>query len=380
VIDARHDARFMAAALAVGWRGQGRTAPNPSVGAVIVRPGPQRPVVVGAARSADGGRPHAEPLAIAQAGAAARGATAYVTLEPCSHVSRTPPCADVLVEAGVAGVVIAIEDCNPEVAGGGIARLRDAGIPVRIGVRPREAAYDLRGHVSRMMRGRPHVALKLALAADGAIGRTDAPPGAGALGISCPASRVRAHLLRANHDAIAVGVGTVIADDPRLTCRLPGMGDRSPQRVVFDTEARTAPGAALLREPAAAPALVLVGEGAPRARTAALTDAGAELITLPRAGSRLDLAAALGVLGARGITMLLVEGGARLAEALAAEALVDEAFVITSNRPLAAGAAAVRPFGGDAAGALSAQLALARRTLVGEDAWMHLMRACSPGS
>ena len=315
-----NDARLMAAALAVGRQGQGRTAPNPPVGALIVRDGPSGPVIVGLGRTRDGGRPHAERVALDQAGSAARGATAYVTLEPCSHFGQTPPCADALVAAGVARVVVGAADPNPLVAGGGAATLRAHGIAVTFAVREAEAMRDLAGHISRMTKGRPHVALKLALSADGAIGRR----GEGQLSITGASARTRAHILRAESDAIAVGVGTVCADDPSLTCRLPGMAEASPRRVIFDTEARTPPTARMLSELDRAPVTLCVGEGADARRLGALETAGAELLVLPRgAGGRVDLHAALEHLSQRGIATVLVEGGAALADALLEGDLVD---------------------------------------------------------
>ena len=366
MIDARHDLRFMAAALAVGRRNEGCTAPNPAVGAVLVREGPAGPVIVGAGVSAPGGRPHAEPLAVAEAGPLARGATCYATLEPCSHFGKTPPCADALIAAGVGGVVVALEDPNPEVAGRGIARLTAAGIPVRSGVRREEAAWDMRGHLSRMSRGRPHVALKLALSAEGGIGRA----GAGQVALSGDRSRARSHLLRATHDAIAVGVGTVLADDPQLTCRLPGLFARSPVRVVFDTEARTPTDAALFADTIAV--VIVAAEDAPPARVAALAARGAQILAVPRRGERLDLDAAMAALGRHGITTMLLEGGAALASAMVAAELVDEAYVIETPTRLGEASGIVRPFGGATVAALSSRLSIDERSLVGDDLWTHL--------
>ncbi|GAB5375244.1 MAG: bifunctional diaminohydroxyphosphoribosylaminopyrimidine deaminase/5-amino-6-(5-phosphoribosylamino)uracil reductase RibD [Acuticoccus sp.] len=368
----------MAAALAVGRHGQGQTAPNPAVGAVLVQAGPAGPagpVIVGAGSTAVGGRPHAERLALAQAGDRAAGATCYSTLEPCSHFGRTSPCADALIAAGVAAVVIGVEDPNPAVAGQGTARLRAAGIAVRLGVRADEAAYDLRGHISRMTRRRPFVALKLAVSADGGIGRTAMAPGAGQIAITGPASRARAHLLRAEHDAIAVGVGTLVADNPRLTCRLPGLLGRSPVRVVLDSAARTPPDAALFAD-AQVPVIVVVDEGADPDRRAALAARGADIIAVPRRAAGLDLAATLNTLAERGIGTVLAEGGAALAEALAAADLVDEAHIIRSDVRLGEGA--IRPFAGDPVAALRNPLRVTDRRLVGADTWTHLKRPCLP--
>lgn len=371
MIEEAYDRRFMAAALAIGRTTQGRTAPNPAVGAVLVRGGPQGPVIVGAGASAPGGRPHAERVALHQAGRRAAGATCYATLEPCSHFGKTPPCADALIAAGITGVVVALVDPNPNVAGGGIAKLKAAGIPVRVGVRQDEAAYDLRGHVSRMTRRRPFVTLKLAVSADGGIGHADTLPGRGQLPLSGEASRAEAHLLRAEFDAIAVGIGTLLADDPRLTCRLPGLTGRSPTRIVFDSDGRTPPDAALLTDPEI-PVIIVVAEDAPAARVETLSERGADIIAVPRRPEGLDLEAALTLISGRGIATVLVEGGAALAEALAAADLVDEAHIIRT--PVTLGAQAIRPFGGDAVGALSAHLSVTSGRLVGEDAWTHLMK------
>src|SRR5580693_3640458 len=214
------DLRFMELALTLGRRGQGRTWPNPAVGAVVVSDG----VIVGRGWTQPGGRPHAEPEALRQAGEAARGATLYVTLEPCSHVGKSPPCADAIIGAGVARVVSAIEDPNPEVAGQGHARLRAAGIAVDVGLGADEARRDHAGHILRITKGRPRVLLKLAISADGKAGAAGGQP----VAITGEEVRQRVHLLRAENDAIMIGIGTALADDPMLTCRLPGMAKNSP--------------------------------------------------------------------------------------------------------------------------------------------------------
>src|SRR5213083_2079251 len=203
------DQRFMQLALTLGRRGQGRTSPNPAVGAVVVKDG----VIIGRGWTQPGGRPHAEPVALAQAGEAARGATLYVTLEPCSHVGKSPPCVDAVIAAGISRVVSAIEDPNPEVAGQGHARLRAAGITVDIGPCAAEAAHDHAGHFRRIRDKRPHVILKLAISADDKIGAAGHKP----VAITGDAAKTRVHLLRAQSDAILVGIGTVKADDPSLT-------------------------------------------------------------------------------------------------------------------------------------------------------------------
>jgi diaminohydroxyphosphoribosylaminopyrimidine deaminase/5-amino-6-(5-phosphoribosylamino)uracil reductase len=366
----------MAAALSVGRRGQGRTAPNPAVGAVLVRDGPEGPVIVGAGWTQDGGRPHAERMAILQAGEAARGATLHVTLEPCSHYGRTPPCADAVIEAGIARAVVATLDPNPVIAGRGVARLEAAGIAVTVGERQAEARRDLAGHIRRMTAHRPHVRLKLALSAEGAIGRR----GEGQIAITGPASRTRAHILRAESDAIAVGVGTVLADDPALTCRLPGMAALSPTRVVLDTHARTPLSCRLLADVVTVPVVICVAQEADRARTMALSEAGAQILPVPvGADGRIDLAEALVRLAGRGITTVLVEGGAVLADALVGADLVDEAFLIAS--PVRLGGDPVLPLAGRGAAALAEGFDVLQVDVLGEDRWTHLWRlSCSQGS
>src|SRR5258707_8289702 len=220
------DQRFMQLALTLGRRGQGRTWPNPAVGAVVVKDG----IIVGRGWTQAGGRPHAEPEALNRAGEAARGATLYVTLEPCSHFGKSPPCVDAVIAAGIARVVSAIEDPNPEVAGPVHAKLRAAGIAVDIGLDAAEAAHDHAGHFRRIRDKRPHVILKLAVSSDDKIGAAGRKP----VAITGEAAKARVHLLRAQCDAVLVGIGTVLADDPLLTCRLPGMAPRPPVRLVLD--------------------------------------------------------------------------------------------------------------------------------------------------
>src|SRR5262249_29719727 len=224
------DQRYMQLALTLGRRGLGRTWPNPAVGAVVVKDG----AIVGRGWPQPGGRPHAEPQALARAGEAARGATLYVTLEPCSHYGKTPPCADAVIAAGIARVVSAIEDPNPQVAGEGHRRLRAAGIAVDVGLSAAQARRAHAGHIRRIRDGRPHVMLKLAVPADAKAGLAGRRP---AVSTGAPA-RERVHLRRAQSDAVLTGIGTVLADDPLLTCRLPGMTERSPVRVVLDSRLR----------------------------------------------------------------------------------------------------------------------------------------------
>ena len=313
----------MQLALALGRRGQGRTWPNPAVGAVVVKDG----VIVGRGWTQPGGRPHAEPEALARAGNAARGATLYVTLEPCSHVGKSPPCADAIIAAGLARVVSAIEDPNPEVAGQGHARLRAAGIAVDIGPGAAEAAHDHAGHFRRVRDQRPHLILKLAVSSDDRIGAAGRKP----VAISGEAARARVHLLRAQCDAVLVGIGTVLADDPLLTCRLPGMAARSPVRVVLDRTLRLPATARLVHSARETPLWVMTSEPAEAPAAMKLGAAGAQVIGVPAAATPqpgLDWPAVLRELAGRGITRLLVEGGARVASSLVAAGLVDEVWLL----------------------------------------------------
>jgi diaminohydroxyphosphoribosylaminopyrimidine deaminase / 5-amino-6-(5-phosphoribosylamino)uracil reductase len=328
------DRRFMQLALALGRRGQGRTWPNPAVGAVVVKDG----VIVGRGWTQPGGRPHAEPEALARAGEAARGATLYVTLEPCSHVGKSPPCADAIIAAGIARVVSAIEDPNPEVAGQGHARLRAAGITVDIGLGATEAAHDHAGHFRRIRDKRPHVILKLAVSSDDKIGASGHKP----VAISGEAARARVHLLRAQCDAILVGIGTVRADDPLLTCRLPGMEARSPVRVVLDRSLRI-PGASRLVHSARETPLWLMTSSLSEAPAAMkLGAAGAQVIRVATRATPpgLDLKAVLHALADKGVTRLLVEGGARVASSFVAAGLVDEVWLLRGPDAIGAGGVA----------------------------------------
>jgi diaminohydroxyphosphoribosylaminopyrimidine deaminase / 5-amino-6-(5-phosphoribosylamino)uracil reductase len=316
------DRRFMALALTLGRRGQGRTWPNPAVGAVVVKDG----VIVGRGWTQPGGRPHAEPEALKRAGEAARGATLYVTLEPCSHVGKSPPCADAIIAAGITRVVSAIEDPNPEVAGQGHAKLRAAGITVDIGLDAAEAAHDHAGHFRRIRDKRPHVILKLAVSSDDKIGAAGRKP----VTITGEAAKARVHLLRAQCDAILVGIGTVLADDPLLTCRSPGMEARSPVRVVLDRALRIPGTSRLVHSARETPLWVMTSNLSEAPAAMKLGAAGAQVIrvatTTPPPG--LDLRVVLHALAGKGITRLLVEGGARVASSFVAAGLVDEVWLL----------------------------------------------------
>jgi diaminohydroxyphosphoribosylaminopyrimidine deaminase/5-amino-6-(5-phosphoribosylamino)uracil reductase len=326
--DCAEDARFMASALALGRRGLGNVWPNPAVGAIIVRHGPAEPLVVGRGWTQPGGRPHAETEALARAGTLARGATLYVTLEPCSHHGKSPPCADAIIAAGISTVVSALEDPNPEVGGRGHARLEAAGIAVRIATGAAEAAHAHAGHIRRTRERRPEVTLKLAISADGKAGRAGRRP----VAITGERARDRVHLLRAMNDALLVGIGTVLADDPLLTCRLPGMAERSPVRVVVDATLRVPLESRLVASVKEVPLWVLAAASAPSDREKALRARGVEVMPVEiSAPGRLDLRAALRLLAERGITRLLVEGGPILAASMVASDLVDEVMLFQAS-------------------------------------------------
>ena len=317
------DFRYMQLALALGRRGQGRTWPNPAVGAVIVKDG----VIVGRGWTQAGGRPHAEPEALRRAGAAARGATLYVTLEPCSHFGKSPPCADAVIAAGVKRVVSAIEDPNPEVGGQGHARLRAAGIEVDVGLCKDEAARDHAGHFLRVGAKRPFVILKLALSADDRIAAAGHQP----VAITGEVAKARVHLLRAQSDAILVGIGTVLADDPMLTVRLPGLEAQSPVRVVLDRALRLPGESHLVHSARQTPLWVMTSDLAEAPAAMKLGAAGAHVIRVPVIDGPppgLDLKLVLSALAERGITRLMVEGGARVASSLLNAGLVDEVWLL----------------------------------------------------
>ncbi|WP_337248782.1 bifunctional diaminohydroxyphosphoribosylaminopyrimidine deaminase/5-amino-6-(5-phosphoribosylamino)uracil reductase RibD [Rhodovulum sulfidophilum] len=327
-MSAEADARFMALALALGARGKGRTWPNPAVGCVLVREGR----IVGRGWTAPGGRPHAEPQALAHAGRQARGATAYVTLEPCSHHGKTPPCAEALIAAGVARVVTALEDPDPRVAGRGHALLRAAGIAVETGVLAGAATRDHRGFLLNRCTGRPMVTLKLASSFDGRI----ATAAGESRWITGPAARRHVHALRAAHDAVMVGGGTARADDPVLTVRGLGIAHQ-PVRVICASGLDLPETGALAASVGDAPLWLCHGAGADPARRSAWQARGARLIEVATgAGGGLDQAALLSALGAAGLTRVFCEGGGSLAAALLGAGLVDELIGFTAGLALGA--------------------------------------------
>jgi len=321
------DQRLMSAAIAYARRGLGLTAPNPAVGCLIVKNG----VIVGRGATQPGGRPHAETVALADAGEAARGATLYVTLEPCSHHGVTGPCAHAIVTSGVARVVSAIEDPDSRVAGRGHAMLREAGIDVRVGIGAEAAMRGNLGHILRVGQGRPMVTLKLAETADGfaAAGAHDAR-----LMITGQAANNRVQTLRALHDAVMVGAGTALGDDPLLTVRLPGLEKRSPLRVILDTHLRLPLRSRLVATAKERPVLVIAGEGASASARLALEAKGVAVDIAPLgAGGHIHLLSALSLLAQRGITRVFSEGGPLVAAALIAANLVDDMFIFRGEKP-----------------------------------------------
>jgi diaminohydroxyphosphoribosylaminopyrimidine deaminase/5-amino-6-(5-phosphoribosylamino)uracil reductase len=310
----------MALALALGRRGLGNTWPNPAVGAVVVKDG----IIVGRGWTQAGGRPHAEAEALARAGADARAATLYVTLEPCSHHGKTPPCTDAVIAAGIARVVSAMADPNPAVSGAGHWQLAEAGIVVEVGLGAEDARRAHAGHIRRMQEDRPNVTLKLAVSADEKVAMAGRKP----IRITGEAATRRVHLMRGKSDAVATGIGTVLADDPLLTCRLPGM--RSPVRIILDSGLRLPPASRCLAGVEQAPLWVVAGEAAPRARELALEAQGVKVLRVVAGGGGLDLQRVLGLLAERGITRLMVEAGPILAASLVRANLVDELALLRS--------------------------------------------------
>jgi diaminohydroxyphosphoribosylaminopyrimidine deaminase/5-amino-6-(5-phosphoribosylamino)uracil reductase len=307
------DRRHMARALELARQGLYTTHPNPRVGCVVVRDGQ----VVGEGWHRRAGEPHAEIHALAAAGDRARGATAYITLEPCCHHGRTPPCSEALIAAGVKRVVVAMQDPNPQVAGGGLAALRASGIETAYGLLEAEARALNRGFISRMTRGRPWVRIKAGMSLDGRIAAANGE----SRWITGEAAREDVHRLRAEAGAVISGIGTVLADDPSLNVRLPGEWD-PPLRVVLDTQLRMPELARMLGLPGRT--LVLTAEAEDSSAWKALTRSGAELHRLPAVNGQLDLAAVLALLGRLQVNELLVEAGPTLSGALLQAGLTDE--------------------------------------------------------
>ncbi len=309
----------MAAAIRLSRRNLGLTSTNPSVGALIVRDDGNGPVIVGSGVTAIGGRPHAEPQALAEAGELARGATAYVTLEPCAHHGHTPPCANTLVSAGVTRVVGAAIDHDPRVSGKGYAILCMAGIEVREHVLSDVAADQLAGYLNRSVNKRPEVILKLALSADGMIGRR----GNCQVGITGEIARRQVHVMRAECDAILIGIGTAIDDDPELTVRLPGLRTRSPTRIILDSRVRLPVTSKLAMSANDVPVLVVACSEGDSANKAALERSGVRFLVIESFDDRVALPTLLEDLANQGMSRILVEGGTDTARAFLDEGLID---------------------------------------------------------
>ncbi|MCP5081916.1 MAG: bifunctional diaminohydroxyphosphoribosylaminopyrimidine deaminase/5-amino-6-(5-phosphoribosylamino)uracil reductase RibD [Alphaproteobacteria bacterium] len=318
------DENFMELALRMGRRNMGATAENPSVGCVIVN-GSQ---IVGRGVTAAGGRPHAETQALSQAGEAAKGSTVFVTLEPCAHYGNTPPCCDALIDSGADRVVIAVGDPDPRTAGEGIARMQTAGISVEQGACEAEGRADLAGYLSRVERDRPWVTLKMAVSSDGMMA---AAPGVQTAITQGDALR-RSQMMRAHSDAILVGVGTVRADDPMLTCRLPGLEHMSPARVIVGASAQSLVGTKLASTANDVPVWCLGADDG----DGAISEIGCAI----DADGKVNLAAAMAELAARGINRLLVEGGAKIAQSFLDADLVDQIVLFTAPHALGSGGVA----------------------------------------
>ncbi len=358
---ATDDETWMDAAIAQAKQGQ--PSPNPHVGAVVVKDGE----IVGTGFHEKAGTDHAEAVAIAAAGDAVRGATLYVTLEPCNHEGRTPPCTDAIIAAGVARVVIGCKDPNPNVEGGGVERLTAAGIEVVVGVRETQARNIIRSWTKHVTTGLPHVSLKLALSLDGRI----ATRSGASRWVTGPDARAKVHVLRARHDAVAVGIGTAIADDPRLTVR--DYTGQSPTRVVFDTKLRLPIDGHLASTARDTRVWVVCGEDAPTHEEEELRELGIDVLRAPKSSEgRVDVAAALALLGQRGIVSLMVEGGAELAGSFLAGRMADDMHAFIA--PMLLGPRG-RPGAVDWAGpdtpAQAPRIAKPSWELCGADAYVH---------
>ncbi len=312
------DHRLMAACLRLARRHCGRTYTNPSVGTLIVMPG-ETPRIIGRGITAIGGRPHAEPIALLESGNAAKGATAYVTLEPCAHHGSTPPCAEALIAAGVSRVVTAWIDPDDRVDGKGHAMLRDAGIDVETGIGASEAGRDLGGYRCKKTCSRPHVFLKLAVSKDGMLGLKET----GQVSITGAISRAQTHMMRAECDAILIGSGTLKTDDPSLSCRLSGLESRSPEIFVLSSNGDVACDGKMFSNTKMSVNIV-AGQGISDTNRQKISDAGAKLFSAETHEDQVALPELLEDMTARGISSLMVEGGATVAASFLEADLVDE--------------------------------------------------------
>ncbi len=367
-VDPEFDRRMMAAALRLGRRNIGQTHPNPAVGCILVDGDGN---VVARGWTAAGGRPHAEQAALAAAGDAAAGTTAYVTLEPCAHNGRTKSCTKRLIEAGVARVVTATADPDPRTNGAGHAALEKAGIAVTTDVLREEAVRAHSGHIDRIGEGRPHVTLKLAVSADGMIGRRTGER----MIITGKQAFDVVQVMRTEFDVVLVGIGTVLVDDPRLSVRLPGLENRSPVRVILDASARLPEESRLLQTAPDSPLIVFTGPEAPEEKTAALAKAGATVIPIDLVSGRIDLDAVLKRLADDGHSRVFAEGGAEVAQSLVQGDLLDEVVILRA--PVVVGPEGVRALGGMALSAIerSPRYRLVETMPVGEDTLRHYLRA-----
>lgn len=319
----------MALALALGARGLGQCWPNPSVGAVVAD---DRGRIISCGWTGPGGRPHAEAIALMRAGPAARGATLYATLEPCSHWGKTPPCADAIIESGIARVVYGVTDPDERVAGRGLKRLTDHGIELVAGPLQREARWLALGHYLRHTQKRPFIQLKMAVDRAGQL-----PVGGAGMPVwaTTPDARNYGHMLRAEADAILIGQGTLLADDPDLTCRLPGMSWRSPVRVVLSTNGRLNPYAKMLKNMSTAPVWLFGSPDMPQRRIEVLEEIGTSVFTVSKnQQGRLHLRGVMEELANQGITRVLVEGGPSLENNLLQEGLADEIFIFQGRKEI----------------------------------------------
>ncbi|WP_267875961.1 bifunctional diaminohydroxyphosphoribosylaminopyrimidine deaminase/5-amino-6-(5-phosphoribosylamino)uracil reductase RibD [Microvirga alba] len=325
---ARRDERFMRLAVTLGERNLGLTWPNPSVGCVVVDESGGTPIIIAQGATQPGGRPHAERVALVAAGERARGATLYVSLEPCSHHGKSPPCIDAVIASGIARVVSALEDPDDRVAGLGHTRLREAGIDVSVGCLAPDALRAHRGHITRVTKGRPAITVKLARTTEGFAGSSRGAR----LMITGEDANARVHLMRAHADAIMVGIGTILADDPLLTVRLPGLEARSPVRVIIDSHLRTPLSSRVVTGAREIPTWIVTTVDAPVEAERALVERGVDVMRVSAdAAGHVALSEALRLLGTRGLTRVFCEGGPGLADALAQADLIDDLVLITGR-------------------------------------------------
>lgn len=348
----------MTMALSLARRGLGRTWPNPAVGCIIVNEGR----IVGRGWTQPGGRPHAEVVALTQAGEAARDATAYVTLEPCAHHGKTPPCSEALINAGISRVVAAMEDSDPRVSGRGFQQLRDAGIAIETGICAEQAARDNAGFFLRTELGRPYITLKLALTLDGRIATRTGD----SQWITGPIARRRVHALRARHDAVLIGAGTARADDPSLTVR--GLGvNQQPVRIVASQSLNMPLDSTLARTAHEVPVWLCHGPSASDERCEAWKSVGAELLNVEGSVGGLSSSGVLQAIGNKGITRVFCEGGGHLAASLLRADLVDQLIIHTAGVVIGGdGLSGVAPMGQDIL-AHASRLKLVSQKVLGVD-------------